>query len=297
MNGIIINPNGLDSVIASSSIAKFLSNKFKIKVYGKINYQEVYKKNSFDWIFLMNSGFGCVTDKQFGEWIADTVKKSNRAIFVCNDYKLLYPCGYTRFIDPKKYTYWTTIPEYNGRLCKKLIYVNWNKLTYNPLPLRKEFKFDKCIYWGAYRKSRIEFFEGYLNFSKVTISTSKRAQKGFEVSCPIAKIIPNFKYLYQTIRNYACTIYLEDETRKYCSPANRFYEALSAGIPMFFQAESISHMSKAGYDVRKYVVKDGKDLISKIGKAEEIAKEQIKWRRDYVSELHKEVENAVRETK
>lgn len=299
MKGIIINPNSFNSVIASTNIAKFLSNKMKIPMYGKHNFKEIKKNITFEWVLLMNSGFGCVTDKEFGEWIADTVKKSAKPVFICNDYKLLYPCGYTRFIDPKKYTYWTTIPEYDGRLCKELIYVNWNKLTYQPSPVIPP-KYTKVIYWGAYRKSRISKFEKFLNHKLVTISTSSRAKKGFIESCPNATLIPNFEHLYQSIKKYWYTIYLEDDTKKYCSPANRFYEAISAGVPMFFQPESVNTFKKAGYDVSKYVIHDTNEFSKKIllnGFRYQMQIEQLAWRRDYIKELNQEVDNAIARTK
>ena len=298
LNGIIINPNSVNSVIASSKIANFLSSKFDIPIYGKHNYRTYDIKRKLDFTFLMNSGFGCVLDspkEYFGTWIPEVVKKSNNPIYVTNDYKLLYPCGHTRDINPKKYIYWSTIADYNGRLCKNLIYVNWNKLSYDPLPLRKEYEFDKCIYWGAYRLHRVNYFKEYLNNKKVTISTSKRAEKGFVEVCPEAKIVRNFERLYSSIRRYACTIYLEDYTKKYCSPANRFYEAISAGVPMFFQAESVNHMKTAGYDVRKYVVNNKKELLNKIKNSGEVMKEQSLWRRDYIKELNEEVDKAIKE--
>ena len=296
MNGIIINPNALESVIASSKIALFLAEKFGIKIYGKVNFKEC-KKTKFDYVFVMNSGFGAVIDKDFGMWIANTAKASNHPVYICNDYKLFYPAGCVRYIDPKKYTFWSTIPDMTNRLCKKNIYVNWNKLSYKPTKPRKGSVLNKCIYWGAYRKDRIEFFKKYLNHPDVVISTSSRARKGFLESCPKAKIIPNFESLHTAIQRYACTIYLEDTTRLYCSPANRFYEAISAGIPMLFQPEAVAHMNEAGYDVEVFTVKDAKELSQHIPEAHNAMDEQEEWQRDYIKELHKEVEEALRRTK
>ena len=297
MNGIIINPNSLNSVIASSRIALFLGKKFGIPVVGRSNYEEV-KAKKFDWAFLMNSGFGSTRDEKFGMWIAGVVKNSNHQIFVANDYKLLPPCGYTRFITPKRYTYWSTVPEWNGSLCKKLIYVNWNKLSYAPIPAQKDYIFDKCVYWGAYRKHRIDYFAKYLNNSFTTISTSSRARKGFEETCPKAKIVENYQGLLKQIQKYACTLYLEDYTRKYCSPANRFYEAISAGVPMFFMSESYVHMKEAGYDVKKYIVDSMEDIKKKFPTdLSEVRKEQSVWRRNYISELDKEIDKAYNESK
>jgi len=298
MNGVIINPNSVNSVIASSGIAHYLSKKFNIPIYGKHNYREL-KKKKFDYLFLMNSGFGCVQDQDFGPWIPDMVMRSKRPILVANDYKLLYPCGYTRHILPKQYLYWSTVPEYSGKYCEGVIYVNWNKLTYRPQKIRNP-KVPGCIYWGAYRQHRIEYFEKYLNSKFVTISTSKRALKGFEESCPKAKKIDNLEKLYYQIQDYYCTLYIEDYTRKYCSPANRFYEAISAGIPMFFQPESVEHMEEAGYDVRPFVVENSYELFNRImgisygGNA--TRKAQLKWRRNYIKELDKEVDEAMRRT-
>ena len=71
-----------------------------------------------------------------------------------------------------------------------------------------------------------------------------------------------FKSLKE-LQEYGCTIYLEDETSNdvYTSPANRFYEALSADLFMFVDDIAAHTLKRAGYEVPpEWVIKTPADI-------------------------------------
>jgi hypothetical protein len=94
-------------------------------------------------------------------------------------------------------------------------------------------------------------------------------------------------------------LYLEDDRshREFHSPANRFYEMLSAGLPMVFQPEAVLQMAVAGYDIAPYVAASGSDALNRALRQREAigAAQRAAWCADYVGALKKRVKKCYKE--
>jgi len=121
------------------------------------------------------------------------------------------------------------------------VYVNLNKASFKLLPLKSPKYPGSFIYWGSFRPGRIDKFDKYIKpkVYKTFVSTSNRGHCKFVND--YFNYIPRdkFKTMPDDLQDYAFTVYLHDEKAPVQSPANRFYEAISAGLPIFFDAECL----------------------------------------------------------
>ena len=95
----------------------------------------------------------------------------------------------------------------------------------------------------------------------------------------------------QDLSKFAATVYIEDQHihTHYNSPANRFYECLSAGVAMFFD-ESTSNTMKTAFpgkgDYLFPVVNSAEEVLEALPTYEQIAHEQRDlFKHDYLTEL------------
>lgn len=179
-------------------------------------------------------------------------------------------------------------------------YVNLNMLSWNPQPII-ESTIKGLIYYGAYRSGRWRYFEKYLGHEAtdhyiVTVSASRIAVKKYLDLNFMIDEVNKMDNLYTFLQLYEFSIYLEDEKTHtmYCSPANRFYECVSAGIPLFFDSNCQGTFGKAEIDIIGYIVGSAKELhnMDKIG----IAEEQRKlWSRDYQGIVREDMKRVLTE--
>lgn len=302
MNAVIhltkCKPN---SMIASARIARFISAQTGADLVDCAELAEPKYKT----LFIVN---GPMAFSDFLPEIAEMVNNCERIIWVQNDIIIKPPTTdptKTRAESPfrkafaaygKPLDYWTTLPSMvktDGSA-----YINWNMLTYDPITQRETTN-DSLLYYGAFRDDRSYYFHKYLatNLYNVTVSAPVMASKKFLALNPRIALAKPFTKLIEDISGYACTLYAEDTKshKVYCSPANRFYECLSAGIPMLFDKNSASTLSQAGYDVGPYTVTSDRDILSKMQSLDSIRAEQSEWRRDYRTELTDQLMKAVME--
>jgi len=178
-------------------------------------------------------------------------------------------------------------------------YVNWNMLTYGVgeeagSTARVD---DGIFYYGAYRKGREGYFRKYFRDPSlpVYISTSKKNAEKFSLFGSNIRAVPPLAPLITGAAQYAMALYIEDTYthRVYNSPANRFYEMLSAGTAMVFDKSCLNTFRKAGYDITPYIVNSPAEVKEKLVSWREIAARQAAdWRRDYRKELRMQVEEA-----
>jgi hypothetical protein len=76
--------------------------------------------------------------------------------------------------------------------------------------------------------------------------------------------------------------------RKFHSPANRFYEMVSAGLPIIFQIESITMLKRAGIDVSPWACLTQEHMKKLFDRREEMgAAQQKEFRRiDHREKMH-----------
>jgi len=200
--------------------------------------------------------------------------------------------------------FWTTVKR--TAMLDDNVYINWNCLTYEPLPARtrNDIRKNNCrdlFYYGAFRAGRESLFDRYFLDSPVPVKISSTNAK-FSERYGIEKTIPALPRdeFYLLLARHGLGLYIEDakSSREFHSPANRFYEMLSAGLPMVFQPESADMLSEAGYDVAPYIIHGlGKaartDIKRLMRNSEDIGAAQRKaWSRGYVQDLEKAVKAA-----
>jgi len=290
-----------NSMIASARIARFIATQTGADLVDCSELAEPKYKT----LFIVN---GPMAFSDFLPEIAEMVNNCERIIWVQNDIIIKPPTtdpSKTRAESPfrkafanygKPLDYWTTLPSMvktDGSA-----YINWNMLTYDPLQVM-ETRSKSLLYYGAYRQDRDTYFRKYLGSTAypITVSAPVMAAKKFHELNHTIEIVKPFTDLIPAISSYAGTVYMEDikSHTTYCSPANRFYECLSAGLPMFFDKGSVKTLEQAGYDVSPFIVKSPEDVYTLLNLHGKVQYEQLKWRRDYRSELVEQLMKAVME--
>lgn len=285
-----MTPIGHRTTIASTRIATVLAEALDtdimdraIEKYEDQDFQNHLRTHEYDVVFLVNS------PSAFCGFIDDLVAVCGRAkkiVWVMNDYKIYPPTQLRRLLYSRsqKLELWGTLPEIPGRFLNLKAYgnlprtatrvLNWNALTYMPIPLRAPSR-NGLIYWGAFRheasrgsEGRRDYFRRFLNDSLATISTTKKGQEKFHEICPKAQVIDPLEDLVWEIQSWPATLYIEDRFSHdvFCQPANRFYEALSARIAIYFERHVAKTLEIAGFTVTKELglIDDSEELYRRV---------------------------------
>ena len=291
----------LTGTIASNRIAHFLANTLHVPLL----WDKDVADTKWDILFLINGSFQFC--KVLPE-ISQAIEKAGRIVWVQNDYNIIPPKPISNaesafrkaFVNrtmrkQHPMIFWSTVRANADE------YINWNSLTYNPVrpaeltALRKNAKRD-LFYYGAFRANRLALFDRYFKDCPVdlTISSSSKEFERYGVSVQ-PTIIRN--HFYEELASHGLGLYIEDKKSsiEFHSPANRFYEMLSAGLPMVFQPEAVQMMEVAGYDIREYVVREPSQLKAMMRNREAIAASQrAAWHTHYPSKLKNAVNAAYR---
>jgi hypothetical protein len=290
---------GDGSTIASGRIGQFIANTLDLPLVWS---EEVTKQPTDD-LIIVNGAFAFCKHLPA---LAVAVRKARRIVWVQNDYTISPPKATSAGESPFRaafrlrakaglpaMTMWTT--------CKPLPagakYINWNQLTYAPLPrnvlnrLRSKATPD-LFYYGAFREGRIpafdRFFKPVVRGLPITVSSTSPKFERYVPRIAVQDSMVRGAF-YETLAVHGMGLYIEDERshRLFHSPANRFYEMLSAGLPMVFQPEAVPMLQEGGVDVRNFVVDTPQQVVKLMKKREDIGAQQRKmWGgRDYVKEL------------
>jgi hypothetical protein len=284
---------------ASAKIAKFLSSHLNVPLVDCAE-----KANDYDTLFIVN---GPMAFCGFLDELAEMVNDCERIIWVQNDIIIKPPTTdptKTRAESPfrvafanygKPLDYWTTIPS--NVKTDGSAYVNWNLLTYEFIEEFPDWRREGLFYYGAYRTDREKYFKKYFSDPDlpVTISATPIPGRKFQSISEHIRVIPASQNIIKTCREYQASLYIEDNKSHsiYCSPANRFYEMLSSGIPILFDKNSVKTMEIAGYDVSPFVVSSSQSILERFNALTEIQLDQLEWHRDYKKELIQQLERAL----
>lgn len=237
------------STMAHNRIAVYLAKRFAAPLLDRPG---VWDGSQYDLVFVVNGLW------HFCPWRDELLHlaRGARAVVWCgNDYKLPIPKPIRELETLRRWC------EYEGAGIDK---VNWNELTFDSSPLpRDPAQFPGIFYWGALREGRTELFKKYLDsrLYPVLVSTTKRAE--FSLLAPGAEVIPPVD-LRRTLARVQATIYIEDSATQVGgiphSPANRFYESLSAGVLTLFDERSVAAINQAGFDVGPWTVSSPEDV-------------------------------------
>lgn len=234
------------SIIASNRIAKYLSYYLKCPL---IDSREACSEHSYDHLFIVN---GPMLYCNFRPELMALCNRAKNLIWVENEYTIAIP----RFIKVREPAILSNCENYRGT--DLYGYVNWNRLTFVKSITAQAVRYEGLCYYGAYREDRELYFKKYLGSDayKVHISpSSKPALNKYALISPTARYFaaPD---LLAVLGQYQASLYIEDRSthQRYNSPANRFYEALSAHTLQIFDASVLNTFDRAGINVRPWTV-------------------------------------------
>lgn len=299
-----------ESTQASVRIAKFIAGTLKLPVLDSAETLLAAPKAQDVLIFVNGATAFC----DFLEEMIPHILTAKRIVWCVNDYTIIPPtdCGWGEspfrkaFRDRKAaglphWTFWSTCDKYAERGLGSS-YINWNKLTYEPLPeehrsYSRARTVEQGLYYGAWRDERKEVFEKYIAPSgtlPLTVSTASPRMKKFCADLPHVLVEDGMDRsgFYEVLAAHAFGLYLEDpkSSVQYHSPSNRFYEMLSAGLPIAFPESAVKMFrDRGGIDVSKYVVRGPEDYREFAKNRKRIGKAQSKWGADFRSQLTSEL--------
>lgn len=289
-----INPSP-KSMIASARIARFVAKTLDVPLVWDASIREM----RLDLLILVNGAFSFCNVR---DDVAVAVRRAKRIVWIQNDYMIYPPVhdGTAQSIFRRAFVrrnekglprmdLWTTVEE-NASKTKASRYVNWNMLTALPKPLKiTRNHADNLLYYGSWRPGRGKSFDQYFKRRKMALAISS-ASKKFAERYPHAEhlgVIPRDEF-FHTLNAHGFGLYIEDSRshRQFHSPANRFYEMLSAGLPMVFEPDSRGMLKKAGFDPKRYIVHDQRDIRRLMAERDDIARDQRdRWWRPFRTEL------------
>jgi len=260
-----------DSMVASQRIALLVAKELNLPLLTDLNIGKDAPKR-LDLLLIVNGAYGfcrCLPE------LAELIEKARRIVWIQNDYGIIPPKPESGAESPFRFAfrkrremgkshldYWTTIMP-NVKLTAFSNYINWNALTFRNGKPPENDRNDRLVYYGSWRhfgsstKSRVKYFDRYFKQPSVPITVSSPFVKGrnkFALSYPKVCHVDKFSDLHENLTRYGAGLYLEDVAShsEFHSPPNRFYEMLSAGLPIIFQPECGSTLRQAGYDPTPY---------------------------------------------
>lgn len=307
-----------NSMVASVRIARFLSEKMGIPI---ISDEGIASGKPLDLLIIVNGAYGF--SKHLAA-LAEAVRVAKRIVWVQNDYTIIPPKIESQGVSPFRAAFrerhemgkphmdfWTTCEDW-ARFTPASLYVNWNALTfdeeYDPKNVKKrceDANGGELLYYGSFRggggkSSREKYFDRYFKEPKVLTIISSPA-KQFREKYPNCEhdeaVRENF---YEYLGSHCLGLYIEDRMshERFHSPANRFYEMLSAGLPMVFQPECGSMLRKAGYDPTPYIAENARSIQALMDRREVIgARQRKEWVGDDPGKfrrlLNEQIDNAL----
>lgn len=223
--------------------------------------------------------------------LAESVSKVSRTVFFMDDYTAPPPTQMRKALTKSSNLLLVNIKDLNVLTQRKSlemfepIYVNLNKASFKKLHLKRPLYPGSFIYWGTCRPNRDHCFYRYFTpiFYPTYVSTSDRQHKkyyGLYLDYrPLEKIqLPN------DLQNYGFTVYIEDKSSPLHGISNRFFEAVSAGLPIFFDCDSISHIELPDH-AENYIVSNAGELVEKDLQKTQAEQRKLWGQRNYQREL------------
>lgn len=255
------------STIASNRIAKFISETLDCPLIDNSNDATVLASKTVRHLFVVNGMYGFC---DFRPEVERIVKGAGTVYWCANDYAIKAP----KPIKSRGHIRLATFDNYDEHPAS--VYLNWNQLTfYGAMEPRVDPPMEGLTYYGAFRPGRADSFKRYLTGdlpykARVFCSRpniSKFSDFGVRAVSDGGKIEPQVEG-----NNWAATIYIEDDEshRVYHSPANRFYEMLSAGTLILFCRSTLGTMRRAGFDVEPWAVSSPADVAAALARRDEL---------------------------
>lgn len=288
-----------NGVVASARIADFVSTQLNIPICWNEDIAQKWRT-----LFIVGGAFAfCNVLEQIGK----AVELVDRIIWIQNDYTIIPPKAESKAESPfrkafrlrkeagkRPIDYWTTIKRFSTSTPDSR-YINWNMLTYEPPVNALPAVIDKILYYGAFRNNRVNAFDRFFNMKEIPWHISGNAK--FRERYPHLAIGEKLERenFYKELGSYRLGLYVEDKQshKEFHSPANRFYEMLSAGLPMVFQREAASTFRQADMDISPYIVDNAAMINKAFENAASIQTEQhTLWAKDYRKLLTEDLQRA-----
>lgn len=297
-----------NSTIASAKVAKFIvetlvESRFNLVDTKAKAHSSVITGCEVDNLIIVN---GPMAFCDFLPELAELVRLAKRVFWVQQDYTINPPSRKSEAESPFRKVFaekdlrphfWTTVSSNVQTIWDQ--YINWNKLTYDPQPLPLLSDERILFYYGAFREKRVEDFKKWFDCTayQTVISTTPIRGKKFSALCNGVKIVPPFNDLGH-LPLCRATLYIEDAPshKSFHSPANRFYEMISAGIPMFFANNTLNTLENAGLTpATAWIVSNKEELVARLNDSKFVCQMQleqrIRWHYDYKAQLKQELLN------
>jgi len=149
----------------------------------------------------------------------------------------------------------------------------WLQVDLNALCYGKEKKISSffppkgCVYYGSFRKDRIDYFKKYLSHASMTLSThSKNVDKFKNINPDISNVVPRISWSGKGLSFFKSSLYIEDVTThdNYNHLANRFYEALNYDIIPLFDVSCSNTLKLSGLtNYEDFVIESPDDIKDK----------------------------------
>lgn len=225
------------------------------------------------------------------------IQNATIVVWVQNDYSIYAPTLHTYGVSivTRAFTYRikNKLPTYVWSTCRDRCvtnpddyrYINWNALAYAPIKnLPKRRINSHVLYFGSFREGRIKEFDKYMTDANIFhISAPKTAEAKFKERYGFAgNQLIGIVNIPTDLTKYSTTLYMEDDLshRQFHSPANRFYEALSAGMAILVDRAAVGTLTKAGFVVPELcVVEDANDVRDRLRVHRRVRNMQQEWAR------------------
>jgi hypothetical protein len=271
------------SMVASTKVARFIRDELEIPLIWN---EEIAEHRDLDALLIVNGAYAFCKHL---EALSHAIVGAKRIIWIQQDYSIVPPINDGMATSPFRkafverraagkphLTFWTTC-EKESKINSLSHYINWNCLSMEKRINRSQ-KNDQLVYYGSFRAGRVKYFDRFFKEPACTIM----------ISCPNSKFAKTYissrikhcgppEDLIDWLSHYGMGLYLEDRKShsEFHSPPNRFYEMLSAGLPMVFQEEAGFTLRKAGYkELERYTVRTPLSIARKLELRELIGKEQ-----------------------
>lgn len=281
-----------NSMVASVRIARWLHEFLDAPLVWD---ESIGDMRDLDTLVIVNGAYGfskCL------EPLSHAILGARQIVWVQNDYTIIPPkdegdaqSPFRRAFVMRKergdrpVSFWSTCHKWSERPGSS--YVNWNALTFDPkydpkeITRRRKSASDHLFYYGSFRdgsgkSSRVPLFDRYFKDPRVPTKVSSpvgKFEERYPGIVPMGAITENF-YVELGIKGLG--LYIEDRksSEEFHSPANRFYEMLSAGLPMVFAPECGSMLRKAGFNPEPYVARNPREIERLMARREEIGSQQ-----------------------
>jgi len=278
----------------SHKMARFISQELGEPIY----WNDEIDGEDLDLLIIVGGGMPFC---RHYEALGKAVLRSENVVYCTNDYattKLPAPDNHAKTPFRKSFRLrhkhkmkppqvWSTLEEADA-------FINWNAIAWQPNFKWSEKNKPRLIYYGSWRRGRVGMFDKFFMAPKVSTVISNSSGR-FEERYPkcehIDSLTPN---IVENLAQYGLGLYLKDPKSEIEPPACRFYEMLSAGLPMVFHHDCREMLSQYFDVADNTLVSDVEDIARAMRNRKQIAWDQTVWHVDHSQETKKQFHAAMK---